>query len=262
MNSSLLELIFLSEKRTGLLLLLKDGPKSLEELMAVLEINQVAILPQIKKLKDKKLLVREDDICRLSPLGEAIAGRIEPVIGAMRLFSTNPDYWKGHLLEAIPLHLLETIHELEPCTFSRTLDNAHFFEPHREFVEELDKSSSIKGLTSVFHPFYPEMFLGFAEKGAEVSLIVTEAIFERVRDEYAPQLEKFLKFDNTRFYICKKEIQLASMLTDHFLSLSLFYPAGIFDHRKKVLSSGSGGLKWGEELFEHFRLISYEITEI
>ncbi|MDD3042098.1 MAG: winged helix-turn-helix domain-containing protein [Methanosarcinaceae archaeon] len=229
--------------------------------MSVLGANQVALLPQIKRLKEKKLLVREDDICRLSPLGKAIAGRIEPVIGSMSLFSNNPDYWKGHLLEAIPPYLLETIHKLEPCFF-RTLDNAHFFEPNREVVENLEKSNSIKGLTSVFHPFYPEMFLDFAEKGAEVLLIVTEDIFERVREEYAPQLEKFLKLEKTRFYICKKEIQLVSVVTDRFLSFSLFYPEGILDHRKEVLSFGPGGLKWGEELFEHFRLISEEITEI
>ncbi|MDD2438667.1 MAG: winged helix-turn-helix domain-containing protein [Methanosarcinaceae archaeon] len=262
MNRPLLELIFLSEKRTELLLLLKPGPKKVEELMNTLELNQVAILPHIKKLKDKKLLIREGELCSLSPLGKAVVGRMEALILTIRLFSKNPVYWKSHLIEAIPAKLLEKIQELEPCSFSKTLDNVQFFEPIEEIKTELDNSQSIKGLAPVFHPLYPDMFLDFAEKGAKVSLIVTAAIFERLKSEYFLQLEKFIKLKNTRFYVCEQEIKLAAIQTERFLALSLFFSNGSFDHRNKVLSSGPEGLKWGTKLFEYFCSFSEEITKI
>ncbi len=49
MSNSLLELIFLSEKRKNLLLFLKEGgPKNIEEIKTNLDTSAVAILPQIK----------------------------------------------------------------------------------------------------------------------------------------------------------------------------------------------------------------------
>lgn len=261
MTSPLLELIFLSEKRTGLLLLLKESPKSIEEIMADLDINLVALLPQIKRLREKKLLIREGNICRLSPLGEAITGKMEVMVDTLRLFASNYDYWKDHLLEGIPPHLLKNIHELTPCTFSEPKALTHFFEPHREFVENIEKSSSVKGVTPIFHPLYPEMFLRFAEKGTDVSLVLTEAIFERVRKEFSFQIEKFISLKNTHLYVYKNDMKLATVVTDCFFTLSLFSLNGTFDHQKDVLSFEPRALKWGEELFEYYRLNSEEIKE-
>lgn len=60
MQLELLELIFLSDKRKQLLLFLKDGPKNMDEIKGALEVTSTAILPQIKKLKEKSLVVQED----------------------------------------------------------------------------------------------------------------------------------------------------------------------------------------------------------
>ncbi|MDY0245375.1 MAG: ArsR family transcriptional regulator, partial [Methanosarcina mazei] len=67
MSNSLLELIFLSEKRKNLLLFLKEGPKNIEEIKTNLDTSAVAILPQIKKLRDDSLVFRTEDSYFLSP---------------------------------------------------------------------------------------------------------------------------------------------------------------------------------------------------
>ena len=61
MNSSLLDLILFSEKRKDFLLLLKEGPKSIEEILEKLQVSRTALLPQIKKLKEENLVIHENE---------------------------------------------------------------------------------------------------------------------------------------------------------------------------------------------------------
>ena len=50
MESSLLDVLFLSEKRKNLLLLLLDGPKNIEEIKSTLDVRSSPIMTQIKIL--------------------------------------------------------------------------------------------------------------------------------------------------------------------------------------------------------------------
>ena len=62
MRSSLITILLSSEKRTDLLLLLKEKPRTIEEINNELDTNSVAILPQLKRLKENGLVVQEDRI--------------------------------------------------------------------------------------------------------------------------------------------------------------------------------------------------------
>lgn len=84
MRSSLITILLSSEKRTDLLLLLKEKPRTIEEINEELDTNSVAILPQIKKLKEFELVTHEDKIYDLSPLGKIIVKKIEPLIKLIR----------------------------------------------------------------------------------------------------------------------------------------------------------------------------------
>jgi len=57
-KSSLLDTIFLPEKRKNLLLFLKEeGPKSSEEIKSVFDFPWKSMIPQIRKLMDWDLVV-------------------------------------------------------------------------------------------------------------------------------------------------------------------------------------------------------------
>ncbi len=61
MEASLLDLVFLSEKREKFLLLLREGPKSIKEIENSLNYSSTSVQPQIKILKERYLLYREDN---------------------------------------------------------------------------------------------------------------------------------------------------------------------------------------------------------
>jgi predicted transcriptional regulator len=262
MNSPLLESIFLSEKRKDLLLFLKEGPKSISEIKESLNVGLVAILPQLKKLRENSLILKKGDIYSLSPLGIAIAGRMKPMVDVLNLFGSNYEFWTNHAVETIPDPLRKRIGELVNCTFSEPPDWTRLFEPHREFVENLLISKKINGIASVFHPLYPSLFLSFAKNGVDVSLLVTRPIYERIKKEYKAELSEFLKFENASFYVCNKKIELAYAVTDIFLSLTLPFSDGTYDHKEDILCFDTKAIQWGEDLFAYYRNVSYKITEI
>jgi len=262
MDSQLLELIFLSEKRKDLLLFLKEGPKSISEIKESLNVGLVGILPQLKKLRDNSLVLKTGDIYSLSPLGVAVAGKMQPMIDVLSAFGSKYEYWANHAVESIPAPLRRRIGELANCTFSEPPDRTRLFEPHREFVENLMKSRKINGIASIFHPLYPSLFLNFAKKGAEISILVTRPVYERTKEEYGAELSEFLKFENASFYVCNTKIELSHVVTDRFLSLTLPFSDGTFDHKEDVLCFDPVALQWGEDLFAYYRDISDRIFEI
>ena len=262
MDRFILELIFLSEKRKDILLFLKDGPKTTAEIKEYLNLSSVAVLPQLKKLKDNFLILKTEDAYSLSPLGIAIVIRMKAMVDLLNLFGMQYDYWAIHSLDCIPEPLLERIGELSKCSFSESLDRTRLFEPHREFVENIKISKKVSGISSIFHPSYPSLFLNFAKIGMGVSLLVTLPVYERLKEEFRAELCEFIKFENSSFYVCSEEIEFSYVVTDKFFSMSLPFFEGTFDYKQDVMSFDSVALQWGEDLFAYYRNISHKITEI
>jgi len=84
MRSTLITILLSSEKRTDLLLLLKEKPRTIEEINNGLDTNSVAILPQLKKLKENGLVIQQDKIYELSLLGKIIVRKTESLVKALR----------------------------------------------------------------------------------------------------------------------------------------------------------------------------------
>lgn len=262
MNIQLLELIFLSEKRKDLLLFLKEGPKTIEEIKMHLEVGSVGILPQLKKLRENFLVTKKGNIYSLSPLGIAVVSTMQSMVDLLSVFENRYDYWANHAVDCIPAPLRKRIEELSNCTFSESLDRTRLFEPHREFIENLKKSKKISGIASIFHPMYPSLFLKFAKMGMDVSLLVTHPVYERTKEEFTAELREYIKLENASFYVCSKKIELSNVVTDRFLSLSLPFCDGSFDYKEDVMWFDPVAIQWGEDLFAYYRDISDKITEI
>jgi predicted transcriptional regulator len=261
-NIQLLELIYFSEKRKELLLFLKEGPKTIEEIKIHLNAGAVAILPQIKKLRENSLILKKKDVYILSPLGIAVTGNIKPFADLIKLFGIQYDYWAYHKIECIPSPFLKRIGELSNCKFSEPPDKTHLFEPHREFIENLEKSKKIKGVASIFHPSYPSFILNCLKMRKTISLILTSDVYKRAKEGFENIKDESLNYDNGALYICSKEIEFSYVVTDWFLSLSLPFSDGTYDHQRDILCFDPVALQWGEDLFDYYRSISERVIKI
>jgi predicted transcriptional regulator len=262
MEITYLDLIFSSDKRKKILLLLTEGSKSIEEIIDFLDSGPASVYPQIKLLKEGHLLYKEENKYYLTLIGKAVASRMKSIVDTVEAIENKYDFWNSHKLDGIPPHLLKRISDLKCSTFARPLDESNMFSSHTEFVENIGRSEFVRGLSPFIHPLYPSMFLSFARSGISVSLVVTEPVFIRMKTEFKAEFEKFLDLDNTHLYVYDKEMPLSLAVTNCFLSLGLFLINGSYDHVNDIICFEPSALSWGKDLYTYYEGLSREIREI
>ncbi|WP_319507930.1 winged helix-turn-helix domain-containing protein [uncultured Methanolobus sp.] len=261
MKLALLGTLFLSDKRKDLLILLIERPMNIDEIKNTLNVTSSAMMTQIKILIDQGIILYESDYYMLSSFGEVIVKKMIPLLNTLMVFEDNKQYWENHKVKGIPAHLLERIEELGSCEVVEPELN-RMYELPKKFTDNLVQSKYIMEISSSFSPAYPHKYIELARKGVRISLIVTEPVFERFETEYFEQLQDYLGMENTELFVCKDDVDFASsVVTDRFLSLTLFYKTGMF-HNHAMMSFEMNALTWGEDVYQFFRKISQEVTSI
>jgi predicted transcriptional regulator len=244
-----------------LLLLLKDGPKTIEEIKTELEVSSSPIMAQIRILLKEGLLVQKGDNYELSIKGKLIVPKMEPLLSTFQVFDENHDYWARQDLQTLPPHLLDRIGELGTCK-EFLPERTHIFDYPPEIMDPLYRSRTVMEISSFFRPGYPSLYLDLAKRGIEVSLILERSICEKLISEYRADAEEFLNLQKTRLFVCDHKIELASsIVTDRFVSLSMISKEGRY-YNHEMVSFEKSALSWGQELFDYYRDMSEQIIQI
>lgn len=247
----LISTVTFSRKRSDLLIFLMDGPKTLEEIRVSLNVTSSGMLPQIRKLEERRLVKQEGRTYALTDTGAIVAEVFRSFIMTTEIIEKYADFWATHDIQAIPWHMLKRVSELGECNLTEyKLSEIH--EPHREFIDNILKSRSIRGISPIFHPSYPQLFNHLAQGGAEISLIVTRDVYNKIKNEHREILEKFLDIKAAELYVCGDDIRLACAITENYFNISLFFKDGIYDSQCDLESVDKSAIQWGEDLFSHF----------
>ena len=105
------------------------------------------------------------------------------------------------------------------------------------------------------------MFLELAQKNTPISIIVTPNVFFKVKNEFSAEIEEFLTYKHTDFRVYDNA-KVSFIVSDRFMSLSLFFKNGTFDPRSDLVGFDSSAVKWGEDLFKHYKENSIEIKSL
>lgn len=260
-SRGLLSVLAFSEKREEILFLLLKEPKTLPEIKSYLNVSSPEILPRIKEMETRNLIYKDCKHYVLTPIGKVVVRFFQPLINTLHVIEENEEFWKKHMVEAIPQHFLERIGELGSC---RLVENRleNMYEPHTEFFENISKSEFVMGVAPIFNPAYPSFFLRLSQRKVRIALILTKNVFEKVKKEHGDNLQRFLDCNNASLYVLDEDIKLAFVVTNSFLSISLFFKNGTFDAHRDLISFDKSALKWGEELFKYYEKRSEDIKSL
>ncbi|AFV24111.1 hypothetical protein Mpsy_1905 [Methanolobus psychrophilus R15] len=249
MRRPLLESIFMSEKRKNVLLLLHKGPKDIEYLMEYMNTTRTALLPQIKVLQDSYLISREGSRCELTTLGKLVVSEMEPLISAVATLGSDLHYWGSHRMDFIPPHLLERLCDLGECRFIKpTITD--MMELNREFMENTYSSKSLFTITTFLHPNFVEIYSGLADKGVEVSVILSDDLFRKVTKENPEGLRQLINTVRTKFYVYDSPMNFITFsINDHASIFRLLTLSGDYDG-VQLFASVPDAVRWGREFFE------------
>lgn len=263
MKSWLLDLIFLSDKRTEFLLLLKEGPKTADEILEKIKVRRTSLLPQIKKLKEQDLVIQEENKYSLSVQGKIIVEKICPLLDTVKLFEKNEEYWTERKLDTIPDPLLKRIAEIGDYQLIEP-DLGHAFDLIPELVKNLSNSNRVSLFFSFFHPQIPTLFLDLARKEIELSLIMNRPVFQRFEEDFRNEAEQILEKEKTSIFLFDRggnENPAVIAVSERVMFLGLFDKNGRFD-RQYIMSFEPGSLQWGKELFLHYSGMSSPLDSI
>jgi predicted transcriptional regulator len=255
MRSSLLTILLSSEKRTDLLLLLKEKPRTIEEINTELDTNSVAILPQLKKLKEYELVFQEDRVYTLSLLGKIIARKVESLVKSFRLLEDNYDYWSGLKPGEIPPGFFKWMEEFAAYNPGR-YHGDDTSSVYQEMKESFSSSKKILLIISSLNSCYPGICTEHARKGSEVSVLLTQPAFEKFTTEFKKDLETLILFENSRVYVLENNIVPPMVAVTDTMVLTCFSCGTSLNGSNNLISFGNEAVKWGLEIFEFFRALA------
>jgi predicted transcriptional regulator len=259
-SEGLLSVLTYSEKRKDILFLLEESPKTLSEIKDYFNVKSPEILPRLKEMEDANMILKHEGLYQLSSLGKVSVIYYKPFLDTLTAIEANEDFWRNHDHDAIPDTLLSRIQELKDCRIV-TSEQEHIYDSHKSFIENVTSSTKFMGFASIFLPNFPKMFLKMARENIPISIIVTPNVFFKVKNEHNVEIGEFIKYKHTSFYV-SDSAKVSFGVTDRFLSLSLFYKNGTFDPRSDLVGFDSSSIKWGEDLFKHYKEKSIEVKSL
>jgi len=261
MKKPLIDVLFKSEKRKEVLLLLQDQAKEMEYLLQSLDTTRQALLPQIRVLEEHHLVSHDKDTYELTTIGKLIVDKIAPLINTVNTFDVDIDYWGTHSLNFIPPHLLKRINELGICKILNP-SITDMYSVHDRFFEMSKYSTFQFAITATFYPHFPKLFYELIPHNINVHIVMTTDLFEKLQTENREEVAKFCNSKLIHFYVYPENIELLSFLyNEHNIMLSPLMNNGEFDN-KHIECCNPSALKWGKELFEHYLEKSTLITKL
>ncbi|WP_440954378.1 helix-turn-helix transcriptional regulator [Methanosarcina sp. Mfa9] len=263
MDSWMINLLLFSDKRRDFLLLLKDGPKNIDVIGDELKVPRNSLLPQIKKLKEKGLIVRDGDDCRLTILGNIIVRKLQPLVDAALVLDIDDYFWVSRKLDTLPSCFLGRVGELKGCCLVEP-EPEHVFDLIPEIVSAFREPSRAMMLFSYFHPLLPSFFLNVAKNGIKFPLILNRGVFERFLTDFRDEGEEILKHENVNVFVLEDnalEVPSVVAISESTLILGLLNKWERAD-RQYVVSCKPCAVKWGKELFSFYKERARKVTSL
>jgi len=261
MKKALLDVLFMSEKRTSTLLLLKDGAKGMEVLLKNLKTNRQSLLPQIRILEEHYLVDHCKDTYKLTTIGNLIVNEMAPLVSTTEVIDSNIDYWGSHNLEFVPPDLLERINELRNYKVLNP-SIVEMFEINKDFVESAIRSGSISLISTIMHPDFPSLLSDFIKGNKEVLLIISKEVLSKLTEESYNLFKEFIDHGGVKFYLYENDLKVTTLaVSDSCFTLRLLSKNNEFSN-KQLICNNPCSHQWGKDLFYHYLKRSVLITEI
>lgn len=257
-SNGLLSVVTFSEVRKEILFLLEDGPKELSDFKSDLRLTSPEIIPNIRKMQNKHMIIRINNKYYLTNIGFALVKSYKKLVNIVNVIEKNENYWSEHKTELIPQVFFDRIYEL--CNYEIIINkNENVNEAHEMLLENINTSELIQGIFCTFHPSYFDMLLKKATNNIPINLIFAPNIHEHIKKNYEKELNRLLECERVHIFIMSNDAKFTCFITDKFFSLSLPFNNGMFDNMESIISYDKSAISWGISLFNYYNNLSIEV---
>jgi predicted transcriptional regulator len=251
---SVLRLAICSDLRRNILVSLDEEGKSLSDLRSELQVSSSTAIHALRELEKSDLVFQDESRnYLLTSIGSIIVLKLLDFSGAAKVLKKHRRFWIEHDLTGIPDYMLEKIGWLNNSKVIQ-IDSLDIIKTHSSYISSMKKAEWVKGVSPIFSPDYPAVFIELIESNADIQLILTDAVLKRVVDAIGwGNLKDWINNHHIEILIADKDLKVAFTTTNSFLSLGLFTTDGVYDVKYDLVSTDERAVHWGVELFEYYR---------
>ncbi len=251
--------LLLSPRIVAILKELSVSAKTRKQLRTTLDVSSSVLAQTLNRMISMGLIEEKNDIVFILPKGLLILKIIEILEGYNRLLKVFGEYTNNYLLDDIPEYLVKRFYELSEINIVEMCEDC--FQPHREFIRELENSNKIYGYSTVFFSEYIQSFLKFAEDGKIIKIAVSKDVLRRILKDYKNELEKGLEYDTVEFYVSNRDFRFSFVVTDRFFSISFYLRNNLFDYKRDFVCKSEDCIRWGKDLFSYVVMNSTRVCK-
>lgn len=229
------------ELRDSILLALRDGPRTVGELVKELSTGSTTINHACKRLLDEGCLSHEHrGDYKLSAVGQIESD----LIASRMVLREQAEFWQSHDLSGIPRHLLTSLGSLQGAQVVKDGDG-DLLKSQDEFIQAVSGAKVIYGVSPMIAPGYPDMIAGLVAGGADVHLVLTKEVMGQIDPAKVGPLCECMNF---HLHIASSA-RVAFTVADDCLFLGLYRLDGKYDLDSDLVCRGGRAREWGMELF-------------
>lgn len=261
MKKDLLDIIFASEKRKKVLLILHEETKEMPVILSILDTTRPALLPQMKILKESNLIYQSGDSYELTKIGKIVVDEMKPFLNTIDTLDANSRYLTTHKVSGIPEEFQKRISDIQGCQIVEpSIVNSQ--ELNAEYFQVGMTSRAVFFVYTFMHPGCPWVLQQLADNNIHVEIIFTQDLVDKLIDGWLDEFRHYIAYDNVKFYLYEKDVDISSLtVTDAGFLLRLLSNSNEFSN-KQVLCASSQGRQWGKELFDYYLKDSKPIIHI
>jgi predicted transcriptional regulator len=237
-----------SELKLSILGSLLGGEKRLSEICSEVKSSETTILHVLKEFEELNLTSKSSGIHKLTPLGVLEAQICKNATLNAQVVERFKDFWLSHDLSAFPQNLIIRIGSLLESTLIKSED-LELGIVYTKFLEMLNESSKIVGISPIFHPNYVPVIENLLNQGKPVELILSSGVLAKTLECVNTVLaQKSFEAGILKIYL-NDNLKVALTVTDKGFSLGLFKITGGYDDNTDLVSTSSEAIEWGQDLF-------------
>lgn len=188
----------------------------------------------------------------MTPMGKVVIKNFLPFYNTVNCLDSNIEWWIEHDLISIPEELRNRIGEIKNY-FIIEDEESNVDLTRDEFIDIINRSEDICGVSSIFSEIIPETILNAIRNNKSISIVIPNMIYLKIKNEYQVEINEFINYEKAQFYVLDDEIKLSHLVTDDCLYVTLNYKNGKTDMNTNLVSNDASSVNWGKDLFEYYR---------
>lgn len=249
------ELKFLtkSEIRLGILNCLSQSPHTVKEIVKDTGMTYSSVSSNVNKLEKNDNIYKENNRFRLSCLTKIYFDNIVCFNRSLEIITNFEEFWNHHNINDLDYDSIKNLTDLYSSELVKST-SIDIYKTYNTIKSQIVDSQRIQAIFPYLHPDYPKLIEDELEKGAEIELIINDAIYKSLIMEIDDSVRKrCMKSGSLKVHSVKNPLNIYLTICDGEMSLGLFKSDESFDQNRILISSNENAIKWSQNLFNEIK---------